>query len=260
MDYNDYTTKKQIPWKPVAIVTGGVVMAIIILIVVLRVIRGVSDEQILLKQTSQLHDSVAELCANAKEKESCLATETKQFALTTGNAALCKDLTGGEYDGCIWELADQQSDPVLCSSLQNEDNRSMCLETVWSTIASTSGNAKDCDNIESLAIRSICREQRLGPVTSENCLSRGRGAKECELIAVADLANQKQDVRVCDTLLDERVLSCKDLVTTDDPDFDGLSSIQETGTYKTNPDKADTDSDGFNDGDEIKTGHNPNGK
>jgi hypothetical protein len=43
-----------------------------------------------------------------------------------------------------------------------------------------------------------------------------------------------------------------------DPDLDGLTNAVERG-YGTNPNKADTDGDGFNDGAEIKNGYNPTG-
>ncbi len=44
-----------------------------------------------------------------------------------------------------------------------------------------------------------------------------------------------------------------------DSDFDGLSDYEEVRIYQTNPLNPDTDSDGFNDGDEVKNGYNPKG-
>lgn len=45
-----------------------------------------------------------------------------------------------------------------------------------------------------------------------------------------------------------------------DSDSDGLSDFEETNMYKTNPFKADSDGDGYNDGIEVKYGFNPNGE
>lgn len=45
-----------------------------------------------------------------------------------------------------------------------------------------------------------------------------------------------------------------------DADKDGLTYEQEVTIYKTNPNKADTDGDGFLDGDEVKNGYNPLGE
>lgn len=44
-----------------------------------------------------------------------------------------------------------------------------------------------------------------------------------------------------------------------DSDQDGLTDAEELNIYQTNPLKADSDGDGYIDGDEVKTGHNPLG-
>lgn len=44
-----------------------------------------------------------------------------------------------------------------------------------------------------------------------------------------------------------------------DSDSDGLTDIQETTIYKTDPFNADTDGDSFLDGNEVKSGYNPLG-
>ena len=44
-----------------------------------------------------------------------------------------------------------------------------------------------------------------------------------------------------------------------DTDIDGLFDREEVEVYKTNPLDADTDGDGFSDGDEVRGGYNPNG-
>jgi len=45
-----------------------------------------------------------------------------------------------------------------------------------------------------------------------------------------------------------------------DSDQDGLTDAEELNIYQTNPLQADTDGDGYIDGDEVKTGHNPLGE
>ena len=44
-----------------------------------------------------------------------------------------------------------------------------------------------------------------------------------------------------------------------DTDRDGLTDREEVKVYKTDPLNADTDGDGFNDGDEVDQGYNPKG-
>ena len=53
--------------------------------------------------------------------------------------------------------------------------------------------------------------------------------------------------------------SGQDANSLSDNDRDGLSLAQEV-LYKTDPNNPDTDGDGFSDGEEVKTGHNPNGE
>lgn len=54
-------------------------------------------------------------------------------------------------------------------------------------------------------------------------------------------------------------LQVQQIQTAEDPDHDGLDNILET-FYGTNPNKADTDGDGVNDGEEVRRGTNPRGK
>ena len=46
-------------------------------------------------------------------------------------------------------------------------------------------------------------------------------------------------------------------VSNEDTDADGLADCEETETHKTNPQDADTDDDGLNDGDEVARGTDP---
>ncbi|MFH1111794.1 MAG: hypothetical protein V1712_01850 [Patescibacteria group bacterium] len=69
------------------------------------------------------------------------------------------------------------------------------------------------------------------------------------LPAVSPSANTNSDLTISD---DQLVLKNKDT------DLDGLSDYDELYIYKTSPYLKDTDSDGYTDDTEIKTGNNPN--
>lgn len=62
-----------------------------------------------------------------------------------------------------------------------------------------------------------------------------------------------------DGLSDEEELVLGTDINLSDTDSDGLSDYEEVQIYKTNPLKADTDGDTYNDGQEVKTGYNPLG-
>jgi hypothetical protein len=63
-----------------------------------------------------------------------------------------------------------------------------------------------------------------------------------------------------DGLTDNEEAQYRTDVLSRDTDDDGLNDYQEIKTYKTNPLKADTDGDGYVDGLEVKNGFNPLGE
>jgi len=62
-----------------------------------------------------------------------------------------------------------------------------------------------------------------------------------------------------DSLTDPEEIALGTNINLIDSDFDGLSDYEEVRIYGTNPLNADTDGDGYKDGDEVKNGYNPNG-
>ncbi|MEK7615150.1 MAG: hypothetical protein AAB431_02075, partial [Patescibacteria group bacterium] len=243
MDFNDYSSpRRTISWKPIAIIAGGIVLAILLVVGAVHFWRTRSAATLAIQTQLQTQRQAAQdVCKDAEDKQACLDGQTQRLALQGGNVELCQDLSGDAYDGCVWEFASGKSDASFCESIKNETNKESCSEGIFLKLAFDSGDVNACDKIKNKTKVSLCKEAVLDPLTAENCLARGKEAKQCEILTVVAEANKKQDMRVCDTLLDERVASCKELVTVDDPDFDGLSSIQETGTYGSDPYKDDTD-------------------
>ncbi len=262
MDFNDYSSPEHpLAWKPIAIIVGGIILVFFLVIGAIWFWRGRDVRLAQQAQTqSQLENErkiVQQGCADGEDPVVC--AQRKQSALSTGNTKLCDGLKGESHNGCLWQLAEQTHNATVCDQLGNPSSKQTCSESVWLSIALASKSPADCDKIKNTTKATACREVIAGPVTAENCATRGGDLKQCEVFTVAEEANKKQDMRVCDTLAGDRVNSCKELVRVDDPDFDGLSSIQETGTYGSNPYKADTDGDGYTDGQEVKAGFNPNG-
>ena len=62
-----------------------------------------------------------------------------------------------------------------------------------------------------------------------------------------------------DSLTDAEEIALGTNINLIDSDFDGLSDYEEVRVYGTDPLNADTDGDGYKDGDEVKNGYNPNG-
>lgn len=79
------------------------------------------------------------------------------------------------------------------------------------------------------------------------------------VVAPANLVNYPPDSDK-DGLSDEEEKSLGTDPNKADTDSDGLFDREEVKVYKTDPQKADTDGDGHSDGDEVKSGYNPLGE
>ncbi len=258
MDFNDGSPVVKITPKQLAIIAGGVVIAIVIVVFVVRMVRGDKNQSFEPSLKDQ-KASIEKTCEGSEDKSACIRTLSEQAAVQSGQVELCKELEPAEYDGCVWEAADAKNDAALCETIVDVGNKQLCADTIYLTQALESGNVALCDKIQNQDKQIGCKQVALGPITAENCVSRGQDSGYCEMLQVALEGNQKQDPRVCDKLGSERASDCRERVEVDDPDFDDLSTIQETGTYGSDPDKSDTDGDGYSDGDEVAAGYNPNG-
>ena len=242
MDINDNPSEgKTLDLKHLAIIAGGVVVAAVIVVAAVRLIRGGGDR--LAVEAPALKTPV----------------DRQQAALETGNAALCGDRQGDEYDACVFAVADQNGDPEACAKLSDPSDARLCADTLHLRRAFASGGEPECDKITDEPKRQACRETVRGPLTAENCASRGAEPDECQMFAVAEQAAAKKDRRLCEALEDPWTGSCIDLVPLDDPDGDGLSTEQEMYEFGSDPRNADTDRDGYNDGDEVAAGYSPTG-
>lgn len=256
MDFNDGSSIVKMSSKQLAIITGGIVIAVVILVFAVRLIRDGSGQSSLVQDERA---TIEKTCENAEDKSGCVKKLSGQAAAQTGQVELCDGLEIEEYDGCVWEAADKKGDAELCEKIVDLGNKQLCADTIYLDLALKSANPAVCDKIRDEEKKTGCKRVAEGPITVENCLSRGEETSYCDMLQIAFEANQKQDPRLCDKLIGNDVSSCKERVDIDDPDFDGLTTLQETETYKSNPEKSDTDGDGYKDGDEVAAGYNPNG-
>lgn len=256
MDFKDQNSDPSISPKHLAIVAGGVLIAVILIIFVVRWTRGGADDSTKLTLKQQ-QSAIEKTCDGAKDQSECIRSQTAQVAVDSGQVDLCDTLPASEYDGCVWEIADKQDDATLCEKLTDPSNKKLCNDSIVLTQALESSDVQKCANIQDESTRSGCERIAKGPITLENCVDRGEPAEYCEMLIVVDDAQKKQDRRLCDRLASNFQSVCIDLVEIDDPDFDGLETIQETQVYKSDPDKSDTDGDGYKDGDEVAAGFSP---
>lgn len=244
--------------KHLAMIAVGFVLAILIVVFVLRWVN--KDSGSTLKQTLTQHQSsIEQTCAQSDDQKACLETETKKSAVQLGMVEACIKLIGEEYDGCVWEVADQKQDASLCEPIVNEQHRTICSDSILFSRARQSRDESDCGMIKNVEKQAGCLLAIAEPITGENCAARGQDPAFCKMLIVALEARTKQDRRICYQLTGDEVSYCVEHLERDDPDFDGISTLQETDFYQTDPYKADTDGDGYSDGDEVAAGYNPSG-
>ncbi|MBI5370045.1 hypothetical protein HZA85_02570 [Candidatus Uhrbacteria bacterium] len=247
MDLNDYQSPaRRFTPKQLALIAGGVILAVAIVVLVVVWIRSRAS----INRPSLLQQSratIEQTCTDASDPEACRIEQTKQAAEQNSQSKLCLDLPDADKDGCYWELAVKQQDLKTCGEIKQETYRALCTDEVARDQAIASGTPSRCDMIKDVQQREGCH-QALEPKVDS--------AFEAKVLE----ANQKQDRNLCDVFEGDQKQDCKERVLIDDPDFDGLATEQEVQVYGTDPRKADTDGDGYNDADEIAAGYNPRGE
>jgi len=253
MDFGDYPQQnKPIPWKMIAIIGGGVLVAIMLIVIVLRMIGP--KNTLLVSETKQ--EGVVN-CDQAADPETCKQMAQKKLATETKDPDACKDLTDANKEDCLLGVAAAKADVGLCEKLKDDSTKTLCLTSVYKTLAIQKTDVKLCDKIPNEGVKKACQDEILGPVTVENCAARGQSKEYCQMLVVAKAARDAQDPQMCQGFGDDLRGVCLQFVPIDDPDFDGIDSSTEMKVYKTDPRKADTDGDGFSDYQEITTGHDP---
>lgn len=204
MDF-DQPNQTHIPWKPIVIIGGGLVLAIIIVVSVLSWTQSRSSNVVQKTFSSFSTDGVnkEDVCAKVPNPDLCKIQTLKDLAIIEKKTKSCESLNDSQKDDCIWGVAKSSMDPSVCDLIKNSDWKKRCSDEVL----------------------------------KENAI-------------------KKNDLSICDKIQDESVKSsCREEVS--DPDFDGLDYKQEIEVYKTDPNNSDTDGDGYKDGEEVKTGHDP---
>jgi hypothetical protein len=230
----------------------------------------------------QLDNSLAD-CSKTRDPEKCQANLIKDTALETGVAAICDKLDNEEADSCFWKFAREQFEPEVCGYIGNNEKEQECFDSVYRALANRDTDLSWCEQIKSDLTRSRCVNTLSEEIArTSGCSGTRVDQAICDRIDAFDAAVASEDPDQCVALADqEDQVSCLDSVGSGDRDHDGLSANLETALgssdtsldsdsdglsdadeyriYKTDPSKADTDGDGYNDGSEIKNGYNPLG-
>lgn len=261
------------PWKIVALVVGAAVVAVALIVGAVLFVRSRQKVEIATQNMdrieTQLASSIAS-CSEDADPAGCRKKKAELVAGVTKSADPCEQLDGKDRDSCVWTVARENLDSATCGLISDDAFSTACLEGVSLQLAKTKNDAGYCDDIVDSTKRAGCLNLVNGPLSAENCLSRGEDKATCDNMVLYEAALKSRDPEQCKTLLIEAdQLMCMELIGTDprgtvgskavDTDGDGLSDAVETGTYHTDPKNPDTDGDGYSDKVEIDGGYNPNG-
>ncbi len=272
-DFSSQVSQKRLPLKQILIVIGAIVIAgtLIWLTVYWLGRDDRAQERLNEAQTiTNAVESARDACSTALNSEKCEAQRISSSARSGGVAQLCETLDGSKRDACLFGVARETKDVELCQKIVDALVLQTCSDNISQKLALEADDAALCRDIIDEEKRSRC-EQTLTPVDTTTVFYQ-----------TVEEGKRKRDPSVCAVLSDDELDGCLDFVGPADLDLDGLSADEETlagssdasqdtdqdglgdfdevRVYLTNPSKADTDGDGFKDGQEVSSGYNPSGK
>jgi len=184
-------------------------------------------------------------CRSRDDRDICISA----VAFIAGTNGVCGEVNDKSSQlECSNNVLDERAGPEIekCQTYSTNDLKSQCFIKIFSVYKQPA----DCAGLKVEATKKIC-----------------------ESATTYQVALEKQDHELCNSISQEALKSyCLKIVTdkaekiveklidkNKDSDSDGLSDFDETNKYFTDPNKADTDGDSYNDGAEIGGGYNPCG-
>lgn len=196
-------------------------------------------------------------CTGAEDVAACEAKGRTDAAVTTGSAAACSTLVGSAFTNCVRLVSRNTVDPSVCAAIDDGDIRAVCEDAAWSEKARTASDYALCSHISNDETQSDCEAQLLPIVIADDeCEKYGVAQNICDASIALDAVIAAGDPKACVQLPAADRDACEDTFASVDLDADGLSRLRES-KLGTSDDNADTDGDGYTDGDEIATGHDP---
>jgi hypothetical protein len=209
-----------------------------------------------IEQANQIIERAAENCEAQADREACEDRARAEAARTTGQVSVCDGLEGGAFTNCVSLIALDTADAEVCAVLSGS-NETSCQDGATLIAAQRAQSYAACASIIDESLRTSCQLQLRGTVIANGeCEKYGIAKEECDypakLAAIIALGNPQG----CAQLSSDQKAGCEDAFTSLDQDRDNLVLAEEyrLGTSDTN---ADTDGDGYTDGEEVKSGHDP---
>ena len=178
----------------------------------------------------------------------------------SGDIKECDALFDAENrDQCRRYFVGNNYDERICQQMELAENQEGCR----SFLLSRGDDLPACTKLNDPQEQKFCIQQVVGnnQKTGPSFCDRVSGTlrRECLEAYWINEATSRVDYDLCRKIAEpEGVARCLKLMPAD-TDSDGLSDYYERAFSKTDPADADSDDDGFTDGVELKSGHNPKG-
>jgi hypothetical protein len=255
MDFNDSPSGLNIPWKPIAIGAGVLVLVVLIVVVMFRIFGG--------------GDEVLMVGNEGVNVEELTDREITKIAETQLSSEVCDLINNQDQrDGCYWSVASESGNPAYCQGMESNSDR--CNDGVNLNLAIDNNNWAYCAQISDTRKKSQCASLFVERAPSDGCVE---GSRECIDIELNEQAIAAGDPDICfeiedDLIYDDCLTDAKKVAResassspnpNSDTDGDGLTLAQEE-QYGSDPANFDTDGDGYSDGDEVSAGYSPIGE
>ncbi len=212
---------------------GGLVVITIGVVVLMNIVRNAEVKNDLATQ-SQIERSAQDCIDAGGSEEACFGVAQMVIAEEAQSVEACDGLQKKAYVDCVTVIAMDQFDTKACKSLEGGDKRECEDKVAFVTAVVSDG---ECSAIGSDSLRENCENQKSGGQSFEDVVENGK-ASDC-------------------ARFEEYEKACLDFFHILDSDDDGLSDYDEEVIYKTDRKNADTDGDGFNDGEEVQNNFDP---
>lgn len=246
----------------ILLITCATVIGLIFIVLVVNLILGLSSKkpEQLQSATTQADSAMARAlndCALEADTEVCQARVRKNMAFETGQVAVCNGLVGDAFINCVLLIAFDKLDLSACETLEADDSLE-CTDHISLLIATQANSYSDCEKISNSDTKKLCQNQIIPFIVSENkCSEFGLDSKLCEKKSLAGIEKTGEPNECTELLNAEEFSACIATFSSRDSDRDGLNDWQEMMEIGTDFRVADTDSDGYLDGQEVVGGFDP---
>ena len=263
-EFSEFEQEKNIPWKPIAIIIGVVVLVILLVIGASIFVRSRQQNNIaeqMLDRTQSQIERMVESCEDAEDPDKCRADRIAEAANAHKSAEICEMIEQElEHDNCLRELARDENDVEICKFVIEAEAKQSCFDYGYFRAVREDPYNEKCDKISDSELMEHCKDTVLIGIAARDGCEAAYSIEYCQLRGELEVAVATQDPERCRELSDTNSQSeCIELVGVGDADFDGLDAYQEE-KYGSSDYSQDSDGDGYLDKDEVDAGYNPAGE